>query len=281
MMNFGIDTTVRMRIDGKITAFPNLPLCDVDKAHLLASKIDLFVNHFKKKLIQFKLLEGHEKANLMDNKPFYSASFIFMKRCLEMFDKSKYEEPTFTTIPNFSIPELTPVEKAFAKGVMQLSLDDIESLGDSEKIALRCEIAKSRLEHMWEVYALKQIVFLMKETVKTQVDKGIPKKSSFKNGLGKKSTPKAQEKKTDEYIQTLRSIKNSSWDEDINIDERDVSAEIGTPISELITVGDKLFKKYIFCANHLELSGRELTDEFGADTLKQLKQYEKQLQGKK
>jgi hypothetical protein len=271
MINFGIDTTVKMRIDGKITITPSLPLCAEDKEYLLKSKIDIFVNHFKRKVISYKLLEGHEKNDIMDNKPFYASSFIFMKRCLEIFDKAKYEEPTFSSIAKFDSPELTKIELSFAKSEMKMSADEINSLSTEGKIALRSVIAKARLEHIWEVYALRQIVFLMKETVKTQVDKGIPKKTSVKT----------QEKNSEEYLQTLRDIKNSSWDEEIQLDDKDVTTEMSTPISELITIGDKLFKKYIFCVNHLELSGRELTDEFGADTLKQLKKYEQQIRGKK
>ena len=271
MINFGIDTTVRMRLDGKITSFPVIPLSQADKDYLLIHEVDLFVENFKKKLMKFKLLEGHEKSETANNKSFYASAFIFMKRCTEMFDKSRYEEPTFSIMGDFSDPNLTKIELNFAKNNLEIASSVIEEMNDSEIVELRKLIAVKRLEHIWQVYALRQIVYLMKETVKTQVDKGIPKKSSVKVS----ATDSA------EYLQSLRDIKNSSWDEEIAIDDKDITTEMNSPISEFITIGDKLFKKYIYCINHLEMSGRELTDEFGSDSLKELKTYEQQIRGKK
>lgn len=279
MFRLGIDSTIKMRIDGEIIKLPAMPLSDEDKEFLIQSKKDMFVEMYKRFLIKYKLLEGTEKNELKTNDAFIAPAFIFMKRCLNVFDKSKYKSTTFTSQPEFTGPVLDKAELSFLKDqidFVKISYPDFElsyldDLSEDELVEFRNKLAVIRLEFYWEVHARIQIEYLMNETVKTQVDKGIPKKA----------TVKGSKKYVNNYIEALRDKKDQFNDAELDISEADQSIDNTDDFSDEVAELDFTFRKYLFCVNHLEMNSAELKDEFGKDALIELRKQELILKGRK
>lgn len=277
----GPDTTIKMLIDGEINVFPEVALSVEEKTFLSEGFFKDFHKIMKIRLRESGCLEGHEYHEMASNPALLQGrAFIYMSRCLERFDKSRYVGSSFGLVSpaelelpldshefefaiNFNIIKKSSKTSnlSFKKIRLGLTLEDAtEALLQKVDVLklLKETIAIERLKFYWVVFYRKSINELAWETLKWKKNKGIPTLTELRKYIpdGKEFVKSAQEEKDYhaelDYNSNTIEIKDEFWTKD----ETWSVLLAGIPLAT---------KKFIYCSNVLKMDFRELLAEFEKD----------------
>lgn len=286
---FGLDDTIKLIFDGEIIVKPSIPLNDEEKAYLIDQSFAAFHREMKYRLYVSKCLETNELQEYANNKLFLQArAFIFMSRCLNRFDKGRYQGQEFGILHG-SNNKIDSHDFIFARDFQVLSLmsdglhyrslnlgQSFESAQDALKghpvieNALKVSVALARLKFFWFNFYRDSINQLAGETIKWKKNKGIPTKPDLKkSGVD-----------PDSYIHTLKEVQDfqvksrTAPEVKENNDDNIFSFERYSQLEEELMAGmSRSFRKFFFCSNVLKMEHQEMVLEFG-DQFKSLREEE-------
>jgi len=281
---FSLDDSIKLICDGEILVKPVIPLTEAEKNLLVDQFFKQFHKDMRTRLYLSKCLERSEVYDYFQDKNFLQArAFIFMKRCLNRFDKSRYQGSDFG-LPEKEMKDFSDIDFKFAHEWKIISEEDgifkykdisaptyrkfINALKRNPEVHKEVKelVQITRLKFFWTVFYREAINQLAGETIKWKKNKGIPTKPELKrSGVD----PEA-------YIKGLREL------QDFQVESRSVPDGVEEESSEdadktYLSLENRLlksmpfvFRRYFFCSNILGMDNHELALEFTDKKIKQL-----------
>lgn len=275
---FGLDDTIKLIFDGEIIVKPSISLNDEEKNFLINKFYKDFHREMRYRLYISKCLETNEINEYLQNPDFLQArAFIFMNRCLNRFDKSRYKGQEFGILQGednkldkfdfefaVSFKVFTKNKKVFSYGKIPLgtsfkSIKKNLSRDPQLENAIKTDIALARLKFFWLNFSRDSINQLAGETIKWKKNKGIPTKPDLKkSGV-----------KPDEYIATLKETQTYQVNSRTAPTEVESEADEGLTSGKYVELEDELmagmsreFRRFFFCMHVLKMDHQEMTLEF-------------------
>lgn len=277
---FSLDDSIKLIFDGEILVKPSIPLSEEEKKLLTDLYFPQFHKEMKKRLYLSNCLERSEIHDYHRDKNFLQGrAFIFMRRCLNRFDKGRYKGNDFGIPVKGEFYPFTEIDFNFAKewGLItksggyyrykeivkgkkyigfHLSLKHRPELYQELKEAIQL----ARLKFFWTVFYREAINQLAGETIKWKKNKGIPTKPDLKrNGIDPDTFIKDLKNFQDFQVQTRSA---SEVREEELVSDDDYNERYNALSEELLLYMPVLFKRYFYCANVLGMERVELSLEF-------------------